>query len=593
MERNGFTAVGFSADSKTLLTGGHNGRVRFWDVASRQEYPDLGSPSHGITIFALSADGKLLATGTEGEKVIRLWDPVTKRERRQIAGLLAPPAFLSLSANGKLLATASNPGNRIQLWDVDSGQELFPSSGHVSGLRDLFLAPGGKTLVTASIDRTARSWDLVTGETRRVFAGLENQFFVAALSPDGKRLALGGDSTTIRMMDSATGKETASFPSGHGGVTALTFNHDGSVLLGAGVGAIRLWDSASGKVIAELAGPSSGFALAVSADGKWLASAGQEALVRIWDLKARRELHQLTTQTTCQSLAFSPDGSTLASGGSRLRLWDSRTGKERPHLGGLQGPVQSVAFSPDGRLLASCGLDRSVVLLDTAAGQIVAPPLIQKDICNCLAFSSDSKALITGSFDSTALVWVVDALLEREGAKVRELDRKDLDALWEDLGGAHAGLAHRAVWKLARQPKVVGYLKERLAEVKPDRTAERIQKGIVELDDEDFHKRESASAGLKTIGPQAIPALREVLQKKPSLEVRWRAEALLEALASRQEDALTSEQVRAIRAVQALERVGTPAAQDVLRGLSKGADRSLAREASEALDRLSRRAARE
>ena len=85
-------------------------------------------------------------------------------------------------------------------------------------------------------------------------------------------------------------------------------------------------------------------------------------------------------------------------------------------------------------------------------------------------------------------------------------------------------------------------------------------------------------------GEQAVPALRKVLASSPALETRKRIEELVEKLTS---GTLTVEQLRLIRAVETLERIGTPEARQVLRTLAQGAPGALpTREAEAALNRL-------
>jgi hypothetical protein len=61
-------------------------------------------------------------------------------------------------------------------------------------------------------------------------------------------------------------------------------------------------------------------------------------------------------------------------------------------------------------------------------------------------------------------------------------------------------------------------------------TTERITRLIAQLDDDDFEKREQASAALRELGEVAEPFLQRVLDGKPSAEVRQRVQNLLAAL---------------------------------------------------------------
>ena len=91
-------------------------------------------------------------------------------------------------------------------------------------------------------------------------------------------------------------------------------------------------------------------------------------------------------------------------------------------------------------------------------------------------------------------------------------------------------------------------------------------------------------ANLLKVGEQAVPALQKVLASSPPLETRKRVEELVDQLTG---GTLTAEQLRVVRAVEALERIGTPEARRLLQTLAEGAPGALpTREAQAALDRL-------
>jgi hypothetical protein len=99
--------------------------------------------------------------------------------------------------------------------------------------------------------------------------------------------------------------------------------------------------------------------------------------------------------------------------------------------------------------------------------------------------------------------------------------------------------------------------------------------------------RQKAHAALAAMEELAEPALRKALQPGIALEQRRRLELLLTPL----EIAIPSQpQRRVLRAIEALEWIGTAQARDVLRALAAGAPEARqTREAQAALLRLSRR----
>jgi hypothetical protein len=113
----------------------------------------------------------------------------------------------------------------------------------------------------------------------------------------------------------------------------------------------------------------------------------------------------------------------------------------------------------------------------------------------------------------------------------------------------------------------------------------RIAALIADLDSDRFAVREQASRELATLDEAAETALQNTLKGSPTLETRRRAEALLAKIAQPSGDRL-----RALRAVEVLERLATPAARQVLRTLAVGAaDAAKTKDAAASLRRLDHR----
>jgi hypothetical protein len=165
---------------------------------------------------------------------------------------------------------------------------------------------------------------------------------------------------------------------------------------------------------------------------------------------------------------------------------------------------------------------------------------------------------------------------------------QEMERLWDDLAGRDAARAYGAVWALTAAPeRAVPFLKERLRADSGD--ARRIRRLIADLDDRRFAVREAASRDLARLGPAAAPALRDALRDTPSPEVQKRITTLLAGVAEVGPLVRSTEELRAVRAVQALEYIGTAGARDVLRTLAAGAPGArVTDDARASLERLSR-----
>jgi hypothetical protein len=163
------------------------------------------------------------------------------------------------------------------------------------------------------------------------------------------------------------------------------------------------------------------------------------------------------------------------------------------------------------------------------------------------------------------------------------------EALWTNLASEDAPAAHRAIRALTRRPdEALALFRARLR--LPKAAAVAVIDGLIrDLDSDRFAVRQKAAAELALLGHQAGPALRRALDDKPSLEMSKRLQALLDRLNA---ECLRGEELRAWRATEVLEEIGTDDACRVLETLVAGPPGSrVVEEASACLQRLARRKA--
>lgn len=193
-----------------------------------------------------------------------------------------------------------------------------------------------------------------------------------------------------------------------------------------------------------------------------------------------------------------------------------------------------------------------------------------------------------------AIPWAAASPQQQEKAPAQgdvkppaRLTDKDLQSLWDTLGGGDAAKAYRAIWSLVGDPeRSVPFLNKHLAPVPPPEPG-RLEKLVAALDSKRFAEREKAMAELEKMGALAKAALEKKVKDNPSLEMKRRLDRLLDKLAA---FTLSGEELRTWRALEALELIGNTAARQALTRLATGAPGVWqTEEARAALDRLSKR----
>jgi WD40 repeat protein len=577
----GCCALTFSADGTRLLAGssGTSGSaVTAWstDKGTRLEQRPLEGDDTHFSIFgalALSPEGGNVATAG-GDLPLTVWDTTTGRKHFQ-APLTSDEYCLAFSASGALLATGSQ-GGVIRLWDTASGKEIHPRLEPEGFIHALAFTPDGTHLFTGGGDRFLTCWRLDTGRAVARLVGHRNPVQFLGVSPDGKTLYSAGgwkeSPTRFRMWDARSHEEIGQVTSQGNDVTfAAGQSGDGKILAAAVYSKLLLWDALSGNGMTSIKADAAIRAVAFAPDGRTVAIVEGGNLLRFWHVPTRQEIPpDVPPQAAPVAThpAFSPNGRLVAAYSPQLRaihLFEASTGERIGAVLRDIDQVQQIAFSPDGRALAvSTGqrllrvwqIDTTSELYQFDAGEATGP----------IAFSPDGKRLASAQA-ANVLVWDVagrtDKYRPREAVNETKMDR-----LWETLKSRDASRGTEAVWDLmAAAPKAVPYL---AVQLRPRQTPgpDQIRKWMKELQDEKFTVRERAHTELAKLEEIAEPYLKKALAEDPPLELRRRAEQLLRELSSLRPN---PERLQVVRAMEALELIGTPEARAVLERMAGGA----------------------
>jgi WD40 repeat protein/serine/threonine protein kinase len=463
--------VAFSPDSEKLATACADGYARIYQVPEGNLLTTTATKEKNIWRVRFSPNGKLLATasGDANSTSAKVWNTATGTEVFSLVGHTGRVRGLDFSPDGKLIATGSGDGT-IRIWSAVDGRELkrfVVERGGQPETEDLHFTRDGVKLIAATRSNT-RIWEVSSGRILFKFDD-GNDWTASAVSPDGKRFALGrlqpkirifssdpvkqvmeiaeqearinnlafspdnsmiasaSSDRTVRFFDAQTGEESQNLKTHFSDAWSVAFSHDGKFIATSGSDfSVFLFDKS------ELLKASS-FASAISFSGNWSAISPDRTRVAlnsnvtrpfrtqtIWDVTAKHQIAEFSTRPVVAG-SFSPDGTILATGdeAGTISLWNSATGATVRRFAAHDKYVVSIVFAPDGKHLISASRDKTVRVWN------VDNPNSFRELCrldeylSALGVSSDGRRVFVASYDTTAKLFDFET-----GKIIAEIDKQ-------------------------------------------------------------------------------------------------------------------------------------------------------------------------
>jgi len=318
----------------------------------------------------------------------------TPPEARATVALDKPPVYhlppvitaVAYSPDGSLLAIS---GYREVLLHKTDGSGL---AGRLVGLSDriqsLQFSRDGKLLVAAggtpALFGEVELWDVASRKLLHSVTLTSDTVFGAALSPDTSRVAVGCADNTVRVVDTAAGKEVLKITNHENWVLGTVFGVDGKRLVSVSRDqAAKLTDASTGQFIENinaLRGELAAIARHPTRD--LILIGGTERIPYLYTMDRSASMKIADDSTLIRkfetqdggifALAFSPDGSRIAVAGAAddVRVYQTETGERTATCKGHKG-TYAVAFSPNGEQLATGGFDGTVRICEVNSGKLV------------------------------------------------------------------------------------------------------------------------------------------------------------------------------------------------------------------------------
>ncbi len=452
-----------SDDGRSVVSAGYDGTVRLWDIEGYEELrvlrgKVLSGHEDGIMAAEFSNDSQRVVTASR-DRTVKTWDSKTGAQLRQFR---EGHKFLASDAvtyqDGRYLATAAGD-ETVRLWNVETGSEMRELRGTGQGAaidvsRDgKFVLTGGPAHKTGgqlanssqahsgSKPQTvwsARLWDAETGRQIQEFDGHRAMISAVAISPDSRTLYTGDINGTGILWDRVTGNQISKLPWHQSKVIRARFSADGTRLITASLErGVATWNVASAEVDRNqtLLHPKDLISVDIDRSANRVVTSSVDHRIYVWDTTSNKVLQEFdvrfgSERARIDNVAISPDGSTVIAVNRErgiARAFDVDSGQEitfrqaNGRSGGLLESVDgsrlnAVVFTDDSSHVVSVGGDQIRLW-----GMNPEQPQYRRLQMNfsphggvaSASYSSDSREIVSGSWDGTANVWDADTGVAR------------------------------------------------------------------------------------------------------------------------------------------------------------------------------------
>jgi WD40 repeat protein len=229
-------AVAFAPDGRELASGGLEGTMKVWDRRKSLPIVIEGFTTKQKSLWYRRDGGRIvfsMLTPDRSHEITEAWDPSTGEPDPTLTGIA--PAKLREDYVGYVIpdrpgvppASATSPDGRYRARVVRSNPNIFETGER------------SKSYATSAVDVQ----DEVTGRVRTLIGHTADVLWIA-FSPDGKRIATTGYDRTIKLWDTATGRDVFTLRGHTAGVGVLAFSPDGCRIVSSAIdGTARVWDA--------------------------------------------------------------------------------------------------------------------------------------------------------------------------------------------------------------------------------------------------------------------------------------------------------------------------------------------------------------
>lgn len=319
----------WSRDGNFIFGSTSQGQMVELDSTALQRQSTWRAHSHGLSDFASSHDGHLIATGGQDGKMgtLKIWerkDSTFRLVSDNPSGAYTTE-IVKFSPDGDSIVTGS--GKFMKVWDIQGQlvQKYQPLHSTISGIE----WRGSQERIATSSYGGIHLWDTGQQNPQRHFEW-KGSLISMEISPNGKWIAAGCQDQSVHIWKATSGEdlEMSGYPMK---VKPICWSEDSRYLATGGGADVTIWDfsgkgPAGSKPIVRLGHVDMIMGFAFRPKHKTqLASIANDGAFFLWDLSVKKKPLVLGVRTEkASTLAWSPDGKKLVVGykSGEVCLWD-------------------------------------------------------------------------------------------------------------------------------------------------------------------------------------------------------------------------------------------------------------------------------
>lgn len=310
--------------------------------------------------------------------------------------------------------------------------ELMIPRGHAENVSLIAISPDNKLLASGSWDKTVKLWDIANGKELKTLGNFPSWVKSIAFSPDGKKLATGCNKE-LRINDiGAGGKEIFKKAIHTDDIDALAYSADGELLAtvsgipnpdkNGNMFEVKIWKADKMDLVGRVIAKGSIASMRFINNNELLGIGGTQ----IFHIDVNSGKITQTEQFESGISKLSPDGkwvvrddydskpaesddpddaNLFSDGRATLEIIDRNTKRSVHKFTGQRSSIKTIAFSPDSRYVLTGSDDNTIYIYDLQNMKFVSKFTDKMSYPAGLTFTSDGRKLLSGNYDKVIRIW--------------------------------------------------------------------------------------------------------------------------------------------------------------------------------------------